>query len=327
MVEPTPQDPGISAHDLDVVLTPAVPPDSVTFSLSSASFSIATTALASNGLYHGVVSTTEMFNYEMRRSYMFEVVATDDGGLTDTGTVTVFVMDTNDNAPTCNRTVLNIGGYNEPDTTYLGVSTCFARVTVCEDAVIDHRILNVAFSDVFYDLDNGNNAEMYFDVQHIHINNNPMDFPQEFEDDFGIRQQDLLVITQELDYESLRPLGLEIYHLIILARDQGSPPMTGTMRVDVEICDSNDNAPEVDSAIVCHCEHNEARMATLTAYDGDFRANAQVDFTIIFVDPGTYIPHSTYVSDVLAGGGIKILYVQGVKVLGTFTMVWRSLTL
>ena len=230
-----------------------------------------------------------MFDFETDPSYMFEVVATDGDGLTDTGTVTVFVLDRNDNPPMCNRTVLRLGGYNFADVTYLGTSTCFARVRVCEDAVIDHRILNVAFFDVFYDLDSGNNAEMYFDVQHVHINNNPADFPQEFEDDFGIRQQDLLVITQELDYERLRPVGLEVYHLIVLARDRGSPPMTGTMRVDVEVCDSNDNSPQLSSAAVCHCEHEVSLVTTLTAIDMDFGMNAEVDFTITFVDPGTSI--------------------------------------
>ena len=259
------------------------------FSLQGgAPFAIATENRA-NGLYHGVVTTTAMFDFETRPSYMFEVVATDGGGLTDTGTVTVVVLDVNDNPPMCNRTVLRLGGYNSGDTPYLGDSTCFARVRICEDAVIDHRILNVALFDVFYDSDSGNNGEMYFDVQHVHINNDPNDFPQEFEDDFGIRQQDLLVITQELDYERLRPVGLEVYHLVILARDMGSPPLTGTMRVDVEVCDSNDNAPEVTSATVCHCEHDNSLMTTLTATDMDFNMNAQVDFTITFVDPGTYV--------------------------------------
>lgn len=230
-----------------------------------------------------------MFDFETAPSYMFEVVAEDNGGLTDTGTVTVFVLDRNDNPPRCNRTVLRLAGYDFPDETYLNTPTCFARVRICEDAVIDHRILNVALFDVFYDLDSGNNAEMYFDVQHVHVNDNPDDFPQEFEDDFGIRQQDLLVITQELDYERLRPVGLEIYHLIVLARDRGSPSMTGTMRVDVEICDSNDNSPELTSATVCHCEHNNGPLTTLTARDMDFGMNAEVDFTITFVDPGMYI--------------------------------------
>ena len=259
------------------------------FSLQQGAPFAITTESPTNGLYHGVVTTTAMFDFETLPSYMFEVVATDGGGLTDTGTVTVFVVDRNDNPPMCNRTVLRLGGYDVDDTTYLGVSTCFAQVRICEDAVIDHRILNVALFDVFYDSDSGNNGEMYFDVQHVHINNNPDDFPQEFEDDFGIRQQDLLVITQELDYERLRPVGLEVYHLVVLARDMGSPPLTGTMRVDVEVCDSNDNAPVVTSATVCHCEHDDSLLTTLMATDMDFGMNAQVDFTITFVDPGTHV--------------------------------------
>ena len=222
---------------------------------------------------------------------MFNVVAQDSGGLTDTATVRVTVHDINDFIPTCNQTYLNLKNHMWT----LEDGLCYIRVNVCENATVDHRVLDIAFFDAFYDEDSDNNGNFFLDVQHYDpagdTNPDPDNPGLDFQDDFGIRQQDLLVITQQLNYEVLAAAGsnFETYHLRVLARDQGSPQQTGTILVDVNVCDSNDNPPvfmppEVRVEI---CEEVEGLVYTLTVKDLDFGTNSMQRFVIKDVEPGT----------------------------------------
>ena len=206
----------------------------------------------------------------------------DTASLSDTATVTIFVLDINDNSPEVNQAYLIGTGYPVD----MRDSLPLIKTVVCENASVDQRVLDLAFHDVFSDRDDGDNGEIYYDVQHYDPGS-VSTLPEEFMDDFGIRQSDLLVVTQPLDYEGLLPLSLEIYHLQVIARDRGSPQNTGILLVDIEVCDSNDHTPEFTLRVstVEPCEETAGILSTLTACDLDFGSNRLVDFIIQDVEP------------------------------------------
>jgi hypothetical protein len=288
--------PGLHVTDLDALHTPDDPPDSVSVSLQAVArrkravsdFAVSTLA-GTQDIYPVTITTTAVLDHEATPSIQFEVVAMDTGGLADTATVTVTVRDLNDNIPTCNQAYLT----QQNHMWSLVDGLCSISTTVCENATVDHRVLDIAFFDAFDDADSGSNGDFFLDVQHYNLGGDAAPDPGNpglnFQDDFGIRQNDLLVITQPLNYEELiaAGTGFEIYRLRVLARDQGSPQQTGTILVNVEVCDSNDNPPVFTEpeVLVRIDEEMETLIHTFTVNDLDFGTNSMQEFNIIDVQP------------------------------------------
>ena len=312
---PTLQTPGLHVTDLDALHTPDDPPDSVSVSLQAVArrkravsdFAVSTLA-GTQDIYPVTITTTAVLDHEATPSIQFEVVAMDTGGLADTATVTVTVRDLNDNIPTCNQAYLT----QQNHMWSLVDGLCSISTTVCENATVDHRVLDIAFFDAFDDADSGSNGDFFLDVQHYNLGGDAAPDPGNpglnFQDDFGIRQNDLLVITQPLNYEELiaAGTGFEIYRLRVLARDQGSPQQTGTILVNVEVCDSNDNPPVFTEpeVLVRIDEEMETLIHTFTVNDLDFGTNSMQEFNIIDVQPRELILCSLCGCDSATGYGV-----------------------
>uniref|UniRef100_A0A8C9N2T4 Cadherin domain-containing protein n=1 Tax=Serinus canaria TaxID=9135 RepID=A0A8C9N2T4_SERCA len=150
----------------------------------------------------------EALDRERVSEYEVEV----DGGrpsLTGTMKLVISVVDANDNTPQFNQSVYKV---KLPENTASG--TVFLQVTATDkDAGINQ--------EVYYYFSDTNSAKNH--------------------DIFKIDEKSgELRTTRELDFEDIQSYDLEIK-----ARDRGIPPLSGHCRVELEVLDVNDNAPEV----------------------------------------------------------------------------------
>ncbi len=100
---------------------------------------------------------------------------------------------------------------------------------VREDVAPGTSVASVAASD----LDSGSNREITYsiapesDLYHL----------------FSVDQSGLVTVASELDREKVAQ-----HHLVILATDHGTPPLTGTATIQMALLDVNDNGPEFEAA-------------------------------------------------------------------------------
>ncbi|MFT7800284.1 protocadherin Fat 3-like [Arapaima gigas] len=154
----------------------------------------------------GTISVSEALDYEICKDY-FLVVEAWDGGvppLSAVTTVTISVTDVNDNPPRFSKDLYN--------------------VVVAEDARIGQSVLRLQAEDMDGEL---NGQVTYFIVNGDDGNCFSV------ESDTG-----LMRVNKQLDRETVSS-----YSLIVHALDSGSPVLSSTATVDVEVSDVNDNPP------------------------------------------------------------------------------------
>nr|XP_030139708.1 protocadherin alpha-2-like [Taeniopygia guttata] len=160
------------------------------------------------------------------------VLTASDGGrpsLTGTMELVISVLDANDNAPEFNQSVYTV---QLPENTAPG--TVFFQVTAT-------------------DKDEGINREIYYSFSDA--------IPAKIQDLFKIDEKSGEVRTAgELDFEDTQSYDLEIE-----ARDQGWPPLSGHCRVELEVLDVNDNAPEVSVTSLSVPVSEDASVGTVVA--------------------------------------------------------------
>ncbi|RXN33018.1 neural-cadherin-like protein [Labeo rohita] len=100
---------------------------------------------------------------------------------------------------------------------------------VREDVVPGTSVASVAASD----LDSGLNREITYSIA-------PESDPYHL---FSVDQSGLVTVASELDREKVAQ-----HHLVILATDHGTPPLTGTATIQMALLDVNDNGPEFEAA-------------------------------------------------------------------------------
>ena len=87
-------------------------------------------------------------------------------------------------------------------------------------------------------------------------------------------------VASGLNYERVR-----VYGLWVEARDNNDPPRSAYWRLNVEIRDENDNAPQFEEteyiAIVMEEEVPPQTVTTVTATDADAGSNARVTYELI----------------------------------------------
>ncbi|XP_068885170.1 protocadherin alpha-2-like [Aphelocoma coerulescens] len=175
------------------------------------------------------------------------VLTASDGGrpsLTGTMELVISVLDANDNAPQFNQSVYKV---QLPENTTPG--TVFFQLTAT-------------------DKDAGINREIYYS----------------FSDAISAKIQELFKIDRksgeirtagELDFEDVQSYDLEIE-----ARDKGTPLLSGHCRVELEVLDVNDNAPEVWVTSLSVPVPEDASVGTVVALlsvsDRDSGANGRV---------------------------------------------------
>ncbi|XP_058654486.1 putative protocadherin beta-18 [Onychostoma macrolepis] len=192
---------------------------------------------------NGDITVTGPLDFEKSKKYELNVVATDNGGLTDTAKVMVEITDVNDNAP-----VINVISFSNPLPENSTPETVIA-------------MLNVK------DLDSGKNGQVRCLI-------NPS-LP------FQIRQSSSnfysLITDQLLDREKMSE-----YNITITAIDEGSPSFSTNKTLTLKISDVNDNAPvfQRQSYTAYVMENNSPGVSVLSvkAHDKDSGNNARISY-------------------------------------------------
>ncbi|XP_035583573.1 protocadherin alpha-7-like [Zalophus californianus] len=187
-------------------------------------------------------------DFEESKTYKLRVEAIDKGSLPLAGhcTVHVQVLDANDNAPELTVTSLS-----------LPISENAQPGTVI-------TLINV------FDRDSGANGEVICSLK-PHV---PFRLVSTFKNYYS------LVLDSALDRESVAN-----YDLVVTARDAGSPSLSATASVSVEVADVNDNAPAFAQPeyTVFVKENNPpgCHIFTVSARDADAQENALVSYSLV----------------------------------------------
>ncbi|KAJ7419437.1 FAT atypical cadherin 3 [Willisornis vidua] len=154
----------------------------------------------------GVISIFEALDFESCKDFYLVVEAKDGGtpALSAVTTVNVNVTDVNDNAPTFSQEVYS--------------------AVISEDAAVGDSVMML----IAEDLDSPPNGQIHFSI----VNG---DQDNEFSVDPVLG---LVKVKKKLDRERISG-----YSLVIQARDSGTPPLSSSVTVNVDISDVNDNSP------------------------------------------------------------------------------------
>lgn len=190
---------------------------------------------------------------ETTDNYRLTVIAHDSGQtvqLSATTTISVTVLDENDNAPEFTQTVLN--------------------VSVLETEPVNKKIIQFHASDA----DLGINRELQYSI----TSGNRKD--AFFIDSYSGE----LFLHKQLDYEDLTS-----YTLNITATDNGNPSLSSSISFIVNVIDANDNAPVfTNTAIVRQIREGIPKhtpIVTVTAEDPDSGLNGKVYYSITHQEP------------------------------------------
>ncbi|XP_053769127.1 protocadherin alpha-7 isoform X11 [Desmodus rotundus] len=187
-------------------------------------------------------------DFEETKAYNIQVEAIDRGYLPLAGhcTVIVEVMDANDNAPELTVTSLSL--------------------PISEDAQPGTVITLIKVSD----RDSGANGQVTCSL----TPQVPFRLVSTFKNYYS------LVLDSALDRESVAD-----YAVVVTARDGGSPSLSATARVSVEVADVNDNAPTfAQPEYTVFVKENNApgcHIFTVSARDSDAQENALVSYSLV----------------------------------------------
>ena len=204
------------------------------------------------GTSSGVITAKPGLDRETEDTYFLSITATDNGSpqLTAVTGVRIFISDTNDNAPVFSPTV------------YL--------TSILESTSPGTEVIPVHATDV--DLDQ--NAKIVYSI----IGGDP-------KNQFQVNAYGMISIKAALDRENI-----SFYTLVVQASDQGIPPQTETVPVNVTILDVNDNSPIFDKAAYSVSVLESVPIGTaflnVTASDADIGDNARLTYSIVSGNTG-----------------------------------------
>ncbi|XP_016069603.1 PREDICTED: protocadherin alpha-2-like [Miniopterus natalensis] len=196
----------------------------------------------------GEIRTKGQLDYEETKSYEIQVIAYDNGTPSMTGhcKISVRIVDVNDNTPEISVTSLSL--------------------PIREDAPPGTVIALITVSD----RDSGVNGQVTC-LLTPHV---PFKLVSTFKNYYS------LVLDSALDRESVAD-----YAVVVTARDRGSPSLSATASVSVEVADVNDNAPEFAQReyTVFVKENNPpgCHIFTVSARDRDAQENALVSYSLV----------------------------------------------
>ncbi|XP_042636642.1 protocadherin alpha-2 [Orycteropus afer afer] len=196
----------------------------------------------------GEIKINGQLDYEEMKSYEIQVIATDKGTPSMSGhcKVSVKLMDINDNRPEVSVTSLS--------------------PPIREDAPQGTVIALITVSD----RDSGANGQVTCTLT-PHM---PFKLVSTYRNYYS------LVLDRVLDRESV-----SAYALVVTARDGGSPSLSATASVSVEVADVNDNAPAFAQPeyTVFVKENNPpgSHIFTVSAHDADAQENALVSYSLV----------------------------------------------
>ncbi|XP_054840749.1 protocadherin gamma-A9-like [Eublepharis macularius] len=194
----------------------------------------------------GEITLAENLDYEDSTRYEMEAQVHDGGELFDQSKVIIFVTDVNDNAPELMITsIINSVPENSPP----GTAIALLKVQ---------------------DQDSAKNAEVMCSV--------PSNFPFQLMKSYGSYYS--LVTNRALDREQVMA-----YNITVTATDHGTPSLSTSLIIPLQILDINDNPPLFrQSSYVSYLLENNQRGASvfsLKADDPDWGENSRITYSII----------------------------------------------
>uniref|UniRef100_A0AAX7UWX9 Cadherin domain-containing protein n=1 Tax=Astatotilapia calliptera TaxID=8154 RepID=A0AAX7UWX9_ASTCA len=233
---------------------------------------------------NGEIRVKEMINYEDLKLYEMEIIASDKGPNSVSGQckLTIQVTDMNDNHPE-----ISIKSFQSP---------------IKEDTPTDTVIAVVSVSDK----DSGDNGIVVCSVPlHLPFDLKPSPDGQSYS----------LVTKDYLDKETTH-----MYTITVTAKDLGSPTLSSTKVIQVEVQDVNDNRPLfTESPYTFYVlENNKAGMSifSVSATDADGGENAAVTYSLVRMSPGLTI--TTFLNINEANGTVSALKSFDFETLKTF---------
>ncbi|XP_030648005.1 protocadherin beta-16-like [Chanos chanos] len=193
----------------------------------------------------GEVTLNGEVDYELEKSYQFDIEAKDQGGLSDSCKLIIDVIDINDNKP-----IINILSMPKP---------------IPEDSKLDRVIAIINVNDP----DSGASGQVHCALS----DNIPFSITSPSNNFFSLKTQ------QELDREKNAE-----YNITVTCADEGVPQLSSSVSLQLQITDVNDNAPlfEKNYYEAYIAENNAAGQSILTikASDADWNQNARVSYIL-----------------------------------------------
>uniref|UniRef100_A0A3P9JQP8 Cadherin domain-containing protein n=1 Tax=Oryzias latipes TaxID=8090 RepID=A0A3P9JQP8_ORYLA len=216
--------------------------------------------------YYSVVSTGQL-DRELVSDYNITISATDEGSppLSSSKTVHLSVADINDNPPVFEEQSYSayVSENNQPGSTLCSVSA--------------------------QDPDWRQNGTVIYSLLAAEVNGAPVSSYVSVNGDTG-----LIHAVRSFDYEQLRSFQVQV-----MARDNGSPPLSSNVSVSVFISDVNDNSPQIlypapegssfMTELVPKAAHGGSLVSKVIAVDADSGQNAWLSYHIVkSTDPGLF---------------------------------------
>ncbi|XP_065814752.1 protocadherin beta-15-like [Labrus bergylta] len=216
--------------------------------------------------YYSVVSTGQL-DRELVSDYNITITATDEGSppLSSSKTVQLSVADINDNPPVFEEQSYSayVSENNKPGSTLCSVS---AR-----------------------DPDWRQNGTVVYSLLSGEVNGAPVSSYVSVNGDTGV-----IHAVRSFDYEQFRNFKVHV-----MARDNGSPPLSSNVTVSVFISDVNDNSPQIlypapegnsfMTELVPKAAHGSSLVSKVIAVDADSGQNAWLSYHIVkSTDPGLF---------------------------------------
>ncbi|XP_076149213.1 protocadherin alpha-3-like [Alosa pseudoharengus] len=229
----------------------------------------------------GAITVKSNIDFEQRSAFEIRAQANDKGQppMAAHCKVLVEVLDLNDNAPEITITSL--------------------LKTVKEDVKIGTAIALVSVSDT----DGGKNGIVTSAVK------NKVPFKLEL----NYKNYYSLVVDGPLDRENI-----SVYNVTITATDEGTPPLSSSSIITVDVADVNDNAPRfTESVLNVYIKENSpvgVVMTTVSASDADTNENGQITYSVL--DSGA--PISTLVNINSMTGDLTCLQSLNYEEIKTF---------
>nr|XP_040058379.1 protocadherin-8 [Gasterosteus aculeatus aculeatus] len=230
--------------------------------------------------YSGDVTLKALVDFEKRRSYELNVVASDLGAnsVPSSCRIVVDVVDVNDNAPEISI---------KPMT-----SSSDGVAYITEAAAAESFVALISTSD----RDSGSNGYVRISLLgHEHFT-----LQQAYGDSF------MIITSTTLDREKIPE-----YNLTVIAEDVGSPPFKTVRQYTIRVTDENDNPPLFSKSLfeVSVLENNipGSYVTTVVARDLDVGKNAKVSYKLIDSEVPGGSPVSTYVSVDSVSGSLYTL--------------------
>uniref|UniRef100_A0A672SAY4 Cadherin domain-containing protein n=1 Tax=Sinocyclocheilus grahami TaxID=75366 RepID=A0A672SAY4_SINGR len=214
----------------------------------------------------GEIKLKGLMDFEEENSIELPIQAKDGQGLASHCTVIIDVIDINDNAP---MIVIN-SNY---------------RAHVQENNKLGSSICSVSATDP----DWRQNGTVIYSLLSSDVNDAPVSSFLSVNGDTGV-----IHAVRSFDYEQLKS-----FKVLVLARDNGSPPLSSNVTVSVFITDENDNSPQIlypspegnsfMTEMVPKAAQARSLVSKVIAVDADSGQNAWLSYHIIkATDPGLF---------------------------------------